>query len=96
MVFRITNFVVVEITPIGLQSIGWRFWIVWTVLNAVFAPIIWFFYPETGMLSYLLSSTLVDLSSNLSSSQSATGGHGRILSRESVPFGYKGLGCHQH
>ena len=96
MVFRITNFVVVEITPIGLQNIGWRFWIVWTVLNAVFAPIIWFIYPETGMLSYLLSSTLVDLLSNLFSSQSATGGHGCILSRESVPISYKGFGCNQH
>jgi hypothetical protein len=46
---RITNFAIVEITPIGIQNIGWRFWIVWTVLNAVFLPIIYFFYPETGL-----------------------------------------------
>lgn len=38
-----------EVTPIGIQSIGWKFWIVWTVTNAVFLPIIYFFYPETGM-----------------------------------------------
>ncbi|KKK24915.1 MFS sugar transporter [Aspergillus rambellii] len=44
----ITNFAIVEITPIGIQSIGWRFWIVWTVLNAVFLPVIYFFYPETA------------------------------------------------
>ncbi|KAL5334443.1 general substrate transporter [Aspergillus crustosus] len=44
----ITNFAIVEITPIGIQSIGWRFWIVWTVLNAVFLPIIYFLYPETA------------------------------------------------
>ncbi|KAL4899130.1 hypothetical protein BDW74DRAFT_184000 [Aspergillus multicolor] len=44
----ITNFAIVEITPIGIQNIGWRFWIVWTVLNAVFIPIIYFFYPETA------------------------------------------------
>ncbi|CEL02521.1 Putative Hexose carrier protein [Aspergillus calidoustus] len=44
----ITNFAIVEITPIGIQNIGWRFWIVWTVLNAVFLPIIYFFYPETA------------------------------------------------
>ncbi|PKY00220.1 putative MFS sugar transporter [Aspergillus campestris IBT 28561] len=44
----ITNFVIVEITPIGIQNIGWRFYIVWTVLNAVFFPIVYFFYPETA------------------------------------------------
>lgn len=44
----ITNFVVVEITPVAVDNIGWRFWIVWTVTNAVFLPIIYFFYPETA------------------------------------------------
>ncbi|CAI7657559.1 unnamed protein product [Penicillium crustosum] len=44
----ITNFAIVEITPIGIQSIGWKFWIVWTVLNAIFLPIIYFLYPETA------------------------------------------------
>lgn len=37
---RITNFAIVEITPIGIQNIGWKFWIVWTVSNAVFLPIL--------------------------------------------------------
>ncbi|OMP81755.1 Sugar transporter STL1 [Diplodia seriata] len=44
----ITNFVIVEITPIGIESLGWRFWIVWTVFNAVFLPTIYLFYPETA------------------------------------------------
>ncbi|KAL4963229.1 sugar porter family MFS transporter [Aspergillus stella-maris] len=44
----ITNFAIVEITPIGIQNIGWKFWIVWTVLNAIFLPIIYFIYPETA------------------------------------------------
>ncbi|KAJ5367764.1 hypothetical protein N7541_001705 [Penicillium brevicompactum] len=44
----ITNFIVVEITPIGIQSIGWKFWIVWTVSNAVFLPVLYFLYPETA------------------------------------------------
>ncbi|KAJ5793447.1 Major facilitator superfamily domain general substrate transporter [Penicillium paradoxum] len=44
----ITNFIVVEITPIGIQSIGWKFWIVWTVTNAAFLPVLYFFYPETA------------------------------------------------
>ncbi|KAL4897029.1 general substrate transporter [Aspergillus ambiguus] len=44
----ITNFAIVEITPIGIQNIGWKFWIVWTVANAAFLPILYFFYPETA------------------------------------------------
>ncbi|KAJ5683382.1 hypothetical protein N7462_006547 [Penicillium macrosclerotiorum] len=44
----ITNFVVVEITPIGIQNLGWKFWLVWTATNAAFLPILYFFYPETG------------------------------------------------
>ncbi|OQD77091.1 hypothetical protein PENDEC_c003G01990 [Penicillium decumbens] len=44
----ITNFVIVEITPIGIQNIGWKFWIVWTVTNAAFLPILYFLYPETA------------------------------------------------
>jgi hypothetical protein len=39
--------VIVEITPIGIKNLGWQFWIVWTVFNAIFLPIIYFFYPET-------------------------------------------------
>lgn len=37
-----------QITPIGLQNIGWRFWIVFTVFNAAFMPVIYFIYPETS------------------------------------------------
>ncbi|KAK8025935.1 hypothetical protein PG990_003758 [Apiospora arundinis] len=44
----ITNFCVVEVTPIGLQMLGWPFYIVWTVLNATFIPIIWLLFPKTG------------------------------------------------
>ncbi|KAM5341858.1 hypothetical protein ACJ41O_014889 [Fusarium nematophilum] len=43
-----TNFIVVQITPIGIQNLGWKFWIVWTVTNAFFLPVIYFFYPETS------------------------------------------------
>ncbi|KAK7733832.1 hypothetical protein SLS63_004618 [Diaporthe eres] len=43
----ITNYVIVQITPIGIQNLGWKFWIVFTVLNAAFLPIIYLFYPET-------------------------------------------------
>ncbi|KAJ5151581.1 hypothetical protein N7492_009876 [Penicillium capsulatum] len=42
------NFMVVEITPIGIESLGWKFYIIWTVLNLSFVPTIYFFYPETA------------------------------------------------
>ncbi|KAI1853722.1 hypothetical protein JX266_001706 [Neoarthrinium moseri] len=44
----IINFMVVEITPVGIASIGWRFYIIWTVFNFSFIPIVYFFYPETA------------------------------------------------
>lgn len=44
----ICNFIVVEITPIGIQSLGWQFYIIWTVFNLAFVPTIYFFYPETA------------------------------------------------
>lgn len=42
------NFMVVEITPIGIQNLNWKFYIIWTVLNASFVPIAYFFFPETS------------------------------------------------
>ncbi|KAF8849259.1 general substrate transporter [Acephala macrosclerotiorum] len=42
------NFMVVEITPIGIESLGWQFYIIWTVFNAAFVPIVYLFYPETS------------------------------------------------
>ncbi|OQE26378.1 hypothetical protein PENSTE_c005G09144 [Penicillium steckii] len=44
----IFNFMVVEITPICIQNLGWRFYIVWVVLNAAMIPVIYVFYPETA------------------------------------------------
>ncbi|CAF9934723.1 hypothetical protein IMSHALPRED_009819 [Imshaugia aleurites] len=42
------NFMVVEITPIGIQTLHWKFYIIWVVLNASFVPIVYLFYPETA------------------------------------------------
>lgn len=39
---------VVEITPLGIQNLQWKFYIIWTVFNASFVPIVYFFYPETA------------------------------------------------
>lgn len=44
----LTNFIVVEVTPIGLQNLGWQFYIVWTCTNAAFLPVLYLLYPETG------------------------------------------------
>ena len=41
------NFVVVEITPVAFNNIGYRYFIVYAVINAVCVPTIYFFYPET-------------------------------------------------
>ncbi|KAK8046837.1 general substrate transporter [Apiospora saccharicola] len=44
----IVNFMVVEITPVGIASLGWKFYIIWTVFNFAFIPIVYVFYPETA------------------------------------------------
>ncbi|KAF9871926.1 sugar transporter [Colletotrichum karsti] len=44
----IVNFMVVEITPPGISSLGWKFYIIWTVFNFSFVPIVYLFYPETA------------------------------------------------
>ncbi|KAI0454822.1 general substrate transporter [Xylaria acuta] len=48
MIDWITNFLVVEVTPIGIQNIGWKFYVIWAVVNAVILPIIWAIFPETA------------------------------------------------
>lgn len=40
-------FVVVKITPISFDNIGWRTFIIFSVLNAAFIPMVYCFYPET-------------------------------------------------
>lgn len=42
------NFIVVEITPIGIRNLGWQFYIIWTVFNGAFVPLVYLFYPETA------------------------------------------------
>lgn len=42
------NFMVVEVTPPGIASLHWRFYIIWTVFNFSFIPIVYFFYSETA------------------------------------------------
>jgi sugar porter (SP) family MFS transporter len=44
----IWNFTIVEVTPIGVQNLGWKFYLIFMAFNAAFVPIIYFFYPETA------------------------------------------------
>lgn len=42
------NYMLVQITPIGIQTLQWRFYTIWIVFNASFVPIVYLFYPETA------------------------------------------------
>lgn len=43
----IFNYMVVQITPIALNNIGYKTYIIFAVLNSCWVPIIYFFFPET-------------------------------------------------
>ncbi|KAL9708857.1 hypothetical protein Ac2012v2_008012 [Leucoagaricus gongylophorus] len=45
---RISNYMVVQITPLGIANLGWKFYLIWVVFNAIFVPLVWFLYPETS------------------------------------------------
>lgn len=42
------NFFVVMITPVMLSGISWGTYLFFAIMNALFFPVIWFFYPETA------------------------------------------------
>lgn len=44
----IWNFFIVMITPVLISSIGWGTYLFFAVLNAIFLPILYFYYPETA------------------------------------------------
>lgn len=44
----ISNYVVVQITPIGIANLGWKFYLIWMAFNAAIVPLVWLFYPETA------------------------------------------------
>lgn len=45
------QFMIVEVTPIALTNITYRFYIILCVFNAIIAAIVFFFYPETKQKS---------------------------------------------
>jgi hypothetical protein len=42
------TFLVVEITPVGIQNIGWKLYIVFCILNWASIGVVWLWYPETA------------------------------------------------
>ncbi|GAA5848010.1 hypothetical protein JCM5353_001383 [Sporobolomyces roseus] len=47
----IANFAIVMATPVGISSLGYKFYIIFAVFNAVLIPLCWFFLPEVAGLS---------------------------------------------
>ncbi|KAK7543798.1 MFS transporter [Phyllosticta citricarpa] len=47
----IFTFLVVEVVPVSISSIQWRTYLYFAIFNLAFAPLIYFFYPETKNLS---------------------------------------------
>ncbi|PIB00072.1 Sugar transporter STL1 [Cercospora beticola] len=45
------NFFIVMITPVLINRIDWATYIIFTITNAAFVPIVYFFYPETSKIS---------------------------------------------
>ncbi|RDA91867.1 hypothetical protein CP533_3658 [Ophiocordyceps camponoti-saundersi (nom. inval.)] len=43
----IFNYMIVQMTPIAIENIGWRTYIIFAVFNATWVPIIFFCFPET-------------------------------------------------
>ncbi|PFH58077.1 hypothetical protein XA68_14196 [Ophiocordyceps unilateralis] len=43
----IFNYLIVQMTPIAIENIGWRTYIIFAVFNAIWVPIIFFCFPET-------------------------------------------------
>lgn len=42
------NYMVVQITPIGIQNLRWRFYLIWVFFNVFSIPTIYLLYPETA------------------------------------------------
>lgn len=43
----ICNYLIVQVTPSAISNIGWKTYIIFAVLNAIWVPIIYVFFPET-------------------------------------------------
>lgn len=80
----IFTFLVVEITPVSISSIGWKTYIYFAIFNFFFLPIIYFFYPETQNLSLEQIDKLFTGSKIIMHWQSSMGGDLETTDREAV------------
>lgn len=46
-----SNFLLAQVTPVGFDKIGYRYYIVFAVINAVIIPVVYFLFPETSGLN---------------------------------------------
>lgn len=47
----ISAYVVVLVTPIGVENIGWKYYLIYAITNFAFVPFIYYFYVETSGLT---------------------------------------------
>ncbi|KAF2649796.1 general substrate transporter [Lophiostoma macrostomum CBS 122681] len=41
------NFVINMVTPVAIETIGWKYYLVFLIISAIIVPVVYFFYPET-------------------------------------------------
>lgn len=42
------NYFIVQLTPLGIHHLHWKFYIIFFILNAAWVPLVYLFYPETA------------------------------------------------
>ncbi|KAF2127516.1 general substrate transporter [Dothidotthia symphoricarpi CBS 119687] len=42
------NFVVNMVTPVAIDTIGWKYYLLFLIISALVLPVVYFFYPETN------------------------------------------------
>ncbi|KAJ5715275.1 general substrate transporter, partial [Penicillium malachiteum] len=81
------NFLVVEVTPDGFSSLGWKYFIIYAAINLVLlVPMVYFFFPETKGLHLEAIDNIFLESKNIWHPVKAA----RELRRDQSPFGQAG------
>lgn len=55
------------VTPVAIETIGWKYYLVFLIISAMIVPIVFLFYPET------MGRSLEELEMMFSSGRSITG-----------------------
>ncbi|KAJ5810357.1 general substrate transporter [Penicillium pulvis] len=82
------NFTVVLITPVIINRIQWKAYLIFMITNFIFIPVVYFFYPETGNLRLedvdLIFSRGGDPVKHARKMAAELKAHGRIESEEQI------------